>query len=124
MLEALMCLTLAVYFEARSEPSEGQIAVAQVVLNRVASEDYPDNICEVVKERKQFSFYWDGKPETVYNKPAWGEAFLYASAVYYDLLDDLTKGATHYHADYVTPTWATAGSLTSQIDKHIFYRLE
>ena len=88
MLEAIMCLAMAIYFEARSEPVEGQMAVAQVVMNRVANTRYPSEVCEVVKQKYQFAFYWDGKPETVHNKDAWGTAFIYASAVYSGLVPD------------------------------------
>ena len=124
MLEAIMCLTMAIYFEARSEPVEGQMAVAQVVMNRVANTRYPSEVCEVVKQKYQFAFYWDGKPETVHNKDAWGTAFIYASAVYSGLVPDTTEGATHYHADYVNPMWANTADLTAQIQTHIFYRMD
>lgn len=134
MLEAIMCLTMAIYYEARNQSPEGQIAVAQVILNRVASDNFPNDVCSVVKQGRywssipmrhqcQFSFWCDGLKEEIRNKEAFGTAFIYASASYCDLLTDNTDGADHYHASYVTPSWRNAGELTAQIQDHIFYRL-
>ena len=79
MLSTISCLALAIYFEARSEPIAGQLAVAQVILNRVVDERYPDTVCEVIMEgpthpsghpvrhKCQFSFWCDGKPENVHD---------------------------------------------------------
>lgn len=133
MIEALMCLTMAVYFEARGEPPKGQIAVAQVIMNRVESKQYPDSACAVVKQGRhrngfplrnqcQFSFWCDGKSEVIRNKDAWGDAFMYASAVYYGLVPDPTKGATHYHTTWVNPVWSEAMGRTLQVNNHVFYR--
>lgn len=116
----LACLALAVYFEARSEPLRGQLAVAQVVLNRVESPHYPDTVCGVVREYKQFSFYWDGKSDTPYNARAWEQAKLVASAAADGTCIAELDGVTHYHADYVTTNWGY--ELVVKIGKHLFYR--
>lgn len=133
MLEAIMCLTMAVYFEARGEPPLGQMAVAHVVMNRVENDSYPDSVCKVVKQGRywrhvplrhqcQFSFWCDGKPEVVANREAWGNAFIYASAVYTGWLSDPTKGATHYHTTWVNPVWSLPMDITTQLNNHVFYR--
>ena len=133
MLEAIMCLTMAVYFEARGEPPLGQMAVAHVVMNRVESDSYPDSVCAVVKQGRywkhvplrhqcQFSFWCDGKPEVVANREAWANAFIYASAVYMGLVTDTTVGATHYHTKQVNPSWTLPMSMTTQVNNHVFYR--
>ena len=78
---ALACLSLNVYFEARNQPVAGQVAVAQVTMNRVADPRYPDTVCEVVYDHKQFSWYWDGKSDRPVEEEAWEQAQLIASAV-------------------------------------------
>ena len=118
---SLACLALAVYFEARSEPLAGQLAVAQVVLNRVADPRYPDKVCEVVYQRYQFSFYWDGKPERAKDKQAWQTAELVASAALAGSGHAGLAGVTHYHAAYVQPRWAHAYTLVATIGTHRFY---
>ncbi len=121
MTDPITCLALAIYFEARGEPVDGQAAVAGVVLERVASDSYPDTICEVVFQRKQFSAFNSGIPK-VTDKTAWIASETVARAV----LDDpegtvLILGATHYHADSVKPFWADYYSPLGQIGAHIFY---
>lgn len=122
LAESLICLALAIYFEARSEPREGQIAVAHVILNRVEHPRFPNDVCAVVKQRNQFSFYWDGKPENPREPEAWRDALFYARATMQDVIPDPTNGALFYHADYVEPRWRTAFVRTAQIGRHIFYR--
>ena len=122
------CLATGIYFEARGESYSGQRAVAEVILNRVASKNYPDTICGVVFQGAsrrtgcQFSFACDGKPDTPKNRLAWRKAERLAKLVTYNAADNRMVGsATHYHADYVQPRWA--GSLTevAKIGRHIFY---
>lgn len=125
------CLAMAIYFEARSEPIAGQLAVAQVVENRVASRHYPDNICEVVMEGPvyksghpkrnmcQFSFWCDGKPETINDNDAWQTALRIAKSVK-DI--DVSEGATHYHSIDVSPAWRYTMQTTVVIGRHIFYK--
>ena len=137
IVEAVMCLALNVYHEAKNQSLIGQIAVAQVVMNRVKDERYPDNVCDVVyqgqyykwkpdlpiKNRCQFSWYCDGKSDKP-NKDtfAWEQAVTVAHGVYYGKLDDFVEGATHYHAHYVLPEWASSKTYITRIDDHIFYR--
>lgn len=119
MLAAILCMAEAIYFESRSEPLPAQFAVAQVIQNRVEDPRYPDDACQVVHQPWAFSYYWDGKPETIRNKEAWGQAVIVAMAVSFNLMPDTTGKATHYHADYVSPNWAT--SEPRRIGSHLFY---
>ncbi|WP_374545613.1 cell wall hydrolase [Rhodoblastus sp.] len=125
------CLAQAIYFEARSEPPEGQAAVAQVILNRMTSGLYPSTICGVVFQNRshyracQFSFACEGKSLRVQEADAWSQATRIANEV----LDGRTwlaevGGSTHYHADYVRPRWARSLKKTDVIGRHIFYRLK
>lgn len=122
------CLAQAVYFEARSEPPEGQLAVAQVVLNRVASPFWPDSICSVVfqgehrRHRCQFSFACDGLSDNPKNPDAWLLAKAVAAVALEARWQDLAHEATHYHADYVAPAWREAMDPTAHYGRHIFYR--
>jgi len=122
------CLTQAVYFEARSEPLEGQLAVAQVVLNRVKAGNYPDSICGVVfqnqhiRNRCQFSFACDGLSDKPYNPASWEIARRVSYIALSGHWDDITKSATHYHAYYVSPGWAARLEETGTFGSHIFYR--
>ncbi len=124
------CLAEAIYFEARSEPASGQAAVAQVVLNRVRSGLYPQSVCGVVYQNRhrymacQFSFACEGKSLRVTEAGPWRQAVKIAREV--------TEGktylsgvgaATHYHANYVRPTWSRRLKKTDKIGTHIFYKL-
>jgi len=127
--KAEKCLADAVYFEARGEPVRGQIAVAQVVMNRVFSPFYPDNVCGVVYQNArrhlacQFTFACDGVPNVVTEPDAW----LRAKRIARDMLDgklwmpDVAK-ATHYHAYWVHPDWVREMNKISHIGVHTFYR--
>jgi len=125
------CLAQAVYFEARGEPAEGQLAVAQVVMNRVASQYYPNNVCDVVyqnqnrRNRCQFSFACDGRPERINDQEAWGVATTIATKVLTGEVMSEAVGvqATHYHASYVRPNWIRDMVKIRQIGAHIFYRV-
>ena len=131
------CMAKNIYFEAAVESTAGQLAVAQVTLNRVNSKHYPNSVCEVVyqgphtsdgfpkRDRCQFSWYCDGKGDEVKNKgKLWNTAHNLAKYVLKrqeDLLD-ITDGATHYHANYIdAPRWAGQKRVTTSIDQHIFY---
>ncbi len=133
MVEAVMCIALAVYFESRGESQAGQLAVAQVIMNRVEHEAYPDDPCAVVKQGRywrhiplrhqcQFSFWCDGLPERIEDREAWGMAVLNGAVVYWGWLPDYTKGATHYHAAWVRPQWSSRMEQTVRVDNHVFYR--
>ena len=121
----LFCLALNVYFEARSEDLAAQYAVAEVTLNRVASPDFPDDVCEVVWQRKQFSWTHDGKSDKPKDKKAWRRA---VSVAAYALEDDghvvVGYDALYYHADYVKPYWAKAYERVAKVGRHIFYRMK
>jgi len=136
--EALVCLALNVYHEARDQPFIGQVAVAQVVMNRVKDERYPDDVCGVVKQgltyswdtdypvlnRCQFSWYCDGKSDKTPDAEAHNRSMLVAHGVMNGHLDDFVEGSTHYHATYVRPDWAETKTKVVQIGEHIFYRWE
>ena len=126
----MRCLALNVYFEARGEAAEGQLAVAMVTMNRVKSRHYPNSVCGVVWQRKQFSWTHDGKADRPSDKRAWDLAQKIARFAYlrYGNLTertrnalDLTKGALHYYAPHITlPYWAEAHSVTREIGGHVF----
>ena len=136
---ALMCMALNMYHEAKNQSMLGQIAVGQVVMNRVEDKRFPDNVCDVVTEavtykgtdkpvlhKCQFSWYCDGqKDEPDLDSKEWWDAKEYASIVLSGtIMLDVTEGATHYHATYVRPAWAKTKTKTTRIDRHIFYRWE
>ena len=122
------CLATAIYHEARGEPVRGQIAVAQVVLNRVKSEYYPNTVCGVVfqndhwRNRCQFSFACDGKSDRWRDRQSWALAEAIANKVADGsaYLTDVGQ-ATHYHADYVNPRWNRSMNKVSKIGQHIFF---
>ena len=136
---ALMCLALNTYHEAKNQSMIGQVATAQVVMNRVADRRYPNTVCEVVKQgpkykgsdvpvrhKCQFSWFCDGKSdEPKKDSEAWFKAQDYARIVLSGrIVLDVTEGATHYHATYVRPSWAKTKTRTTRIESHIFYRWE
>lgn len=122
------CLSEAIYFEARGESLAGQVAVGEVILNRVDSRRYPNSVCKVVKQGAsnlnacQFSYNCDGKAEKIAERAAFERAGKIARALLDGQPRKLTKGATHYHATYVKPRWAKKLVKTAEIDAHIFYR--
>lgn len=123
------CLATAIYHEARGESRDGQMAVAQVILNRVSDDRYPDSICGVVYENKhmrnacQFSFACDGVAETRGETKAWNLAMEIAKkASNSDQPVADLRLATHYHANYASPYWAPKMQKLKQIGQHIFYR--
>jgi spore germination cell wall hydrolase CwlJ-like protein len=125
MLEVL-CLTVAIYYEARGEPIEGQAAVAQVILNRVQHPDFPDDACAVVFEPNQFSFVADVGIENllpVMLERADAAAIARTSQVALEVVEGYHTHitSTHYHATYVEPFWADEYTLDFQIGDHIFY---
>lgn len=127
--KAHKCLTEAIYYEARGEPVRGQIAVAQVVMNRVFSYYYPNNVCGVVYQnahRKlacQFTFACDGIPETIKEPDAYDRAERIANETLdgKHWLPDVGK-ATHYHAYWVHPRWVRYMHKLDKIGVHTFYR--
>ena len=134
---ALVCLAMNVYWEARSQSTVGQIAVAQVVINRVNDDRYPDSVCDVVtqgvrhsgsdvpvKHKCQFSWFCDGLKDYPKDHKAWAKSMMVAISVLDGKTVDMLDGATHYHAVNVYPEWALTKTRTARIDNHIFYRWE
>ena len=119
------CLADNIYHEAGYESEDGKVAVALVTLNRVNDERFPKDICSVVKQKTnstcQFSWFCMNVTKNK-NNPAYEESLEAALWVYanYEQLDDITKGAIYYHADYVNPQWKLRK--TTKIGRHIFYR--
>lgn len=127
----MMCLITAIYFESGNQSLVGQVAVGDVIINRVLDPRYPSTICEVTKEGRyvpwsdhpvrnmcQFSFWCDGKPEEAPTSPK----SLLAAALALYIPFDVSGGATHYHASYVAPSWARDSLRTVAIGQHIFYK--
>ena len=124
---ALGCLTSAIYYEAGNEPVSGKRAVAQVIVNRWASASFPKTICGVVQQGApragcQFTFECDGSLARRPNPESWAQAQSVAQAALAGSVDFEVGAATHYHADYVVPTWATTMVKLVKIGHHIFYR--
>lgn len=125
----IKCLAQNIYFEARSEPDAGKLAVGHVVMNRVASGDYPNRVCAVVRQggedrlhNCQFSWWCDGRSDKPTDKKAWEHAKALARSVYWNFSPDPTDGAKWYHADYVTPSWRKRFERGPVIGRHVFYR--
>ena len=122
------CLTEALYFEARGENLVGQVAVAEVILNRVDSKTYPDSVCGVIQQGQsrrnscQFSYICDGKVEHIGNRRAFEEMGQIAWVMLQGKPRILTGKATHYHNSSVKPRWAKRLVRTARIGDHIFYR--
>ena len=117
----LICLAMNIYWEARNQSVAGQLAVAQVTLNRVLDPRYGENVCEVVYEHMQFSWYWDGKSDVPMEINAWERAYLIASAALDGSGHVELEGVTHYHAVYSRPFWRAYMVKVAEIDDHIFY---
>jgi|TARA_R110002167_G_scaffold80265_1_gene220617 spore germination cell wall hydrolase CwlJ-like protein len=127
------CLAEAMYFEARDQGWRGMLAVGIVIQNRVKDPRYPDDACGVVRQGKyrngnpikhrcQFSYYCDGKPERPSEKEAWRQAVDIAALLTTTEVEMTgLEGATHYHADWVKPSWSRAFERRQKIGSHIFY---
>jgi len=134
------CLAQNIYFEAGNQSLDGMAAVADVTLNRVENDSYPNDICSVVKEGLkhpngmmkrnmcQFSWYCDGKSDKVpasTTSQTWKQALSVSNAILNNnKYRGITEGSTHYHAVYVTPDWIydRGMSRVMQIGSHIFYK--
>lgn len=144
----MQCLAMNIYHEARNDMLAGQFAVADVVLNRVNDARYPNTICDVIKEgpvkeswktkqtpdpndavyhpvrnRCQFSWYCDGKPDDIDDIDSWKQAQSVAYMIINrNIMRGITEGSTHYHATYVSPKWAPTLYSIGRIGKHQFYK--
>ena len=125
----LNCLALNIYFEARSEPEEGKLAVGHVVMNRVVNRRFPSTVCGVVRQggelrrhRCQFSWWCDGRSDKPRNRREWQKSSQIALSIYWGQSEDPTDGALWYHADYVKPGWRKHFERGPKIGRHIFYR--
>lgn len=121
-----LCLATAIFFEARNQSVDGQMAVGEVIINRMIDEQWPDTICGVVYQSKQFSFTHDGLSDdpTTYLEPnAWRVAQLIAHNIQHDRhLIGLTS--VYYHTVDVHPHWLHDMQLDGQIGDHLFYSKE
>lgn len=123
-----MCLSEAIYYEARSEPRDGQRAVAEVVLNRVKSKHYPNSVCGVVYEGShrrngcQFTFSCDGSIDTAPRGKAWQRARDVARLVLTDEAAGILGRETHYHTLDINPVWTADLQYTKTVGSHKFYR--
>lgn len=146
----LYCLAMNIYHEARAEPIAGMYAVADVTINRTLDTRYPDTVCGVVMQARwkeswktkqyadlpkservmipirnkcQFSWFCDGRSDKVTDSDSWRKC----QEIAYRIVQErkyrgITEGATHYHADYVSPKWRTDLDLVGRVGTHIFYR--
>ena len=150
-IEEVRCLAENIYHEARNQGTAGWLAVASVTLNRVTDRRFPNTICGVVfqaetkeswktkskknipdaerifypvRHRCQFSWYCDGKSDDINHISIFLEIMTFTKFILTSqiMMFDITDGATFYHADYVTPSWAKSKTKTIEIGDHIFYR--
>ena len=129
LMTATACLALNVFFEARYESTEGQLAVAQVTLNRVKDKRYPNTICKVVWDKKQFSWTHDGVHDdpnrmSYLDRKAWEDIQKLSSDVLEGTLELSGLTATHYHASSVRPFWVDHYEYDGKVGNHLFYTNE
>ncbi|MEP9402990.1 cell wall hydrolase [Sphingomonas sp. VNH70] len=119
--EELNCLAVSVYYESKGEPLSGQLAVADVILNRTTSGRFPKSVCSVVKQPGQFSFVKGGKlPEIDTSRRAWKTAVAVARVATKDLWESPAKDALYFHARHLSPNWGKAR--VASVGNHVFYR--
>ncbi len=122
--QELGCLALNIYHEGRGEARQGQVAIAAVTMNRVNSKYYPDTVCEVVWQRKQFSWtHVASKFHSVTDQEAWRQSLALAQAFLDGGKVTEVGNATHYHASSVQPYWASEDKLVARVGNHYFYIL-
>ena len=122
------CMSEALYFEARGETVKGMFAVAEVIVNRVASARFPDTVCGVINQgtgkryQCQFTYTCDGYAETIREPKAFARVQKVAELALSGSVPPLTEGATHYHTTAVKPRWSRTYTRTARIGVHVFYR--
>ncbi len=122
------CMSQAIYYEARSEPRSGQIAVAEVIQNRIKNKHFPNTVCDVVYEGSerstgcQFTFTCDGSMDEAPKGKGWDRSVEVANLVLSSGYTPLTHWATHYHTQEVNPKWSQTMRMTRQVGNHVFYR--
>jgi spore germination cell wall hydrolase CwlJ-like protein len=121
VIASVLCLAMNIYGEARGESLEGQMAVAQVTLNRVEHPAYPDDVCSVVFQESQFS--WTRSPLEINEPEAFATSLQVAGQVLFDRPEDLTHGSTHFYSGKRVPSWAHRLDRVGRIDNHTFFRL-
>ena len=143
-VEQRECMLEAILFEAGNQSTIGKLAVAIVIMNRKDHISYPDTVCDVVhqgpinswwynthdrivpvKHKCQFSYWCDGKSDDVMvfeGTKTYDESLMIVDFVFENTLPFILEGATHYHADYVKPKWASVLKKVATIDNHIFYK--
>ena len=124
----LDCSALAVYWEARGEGKESQHAIAHVILSRVADEGFPNTICGVVEQSREFpagscqlSWWCDGRRDEPREREAWDRAKRIARDALLQPEDDPTRGALYYHTKSVKPEWRRDHGVVAQVGRHLFY---
>lgn len=119
----IKCLADNIYFEAKNEPLEGQLAVAKVTLNRVDHPHYPKTVCGVVWQHAQFSWTKDGKSDIPDSKLIYSEIYSLAEEILlYDMgTDIISSDALYFHAVYIKPKWARKMRNPKRIGNHVFY---
>ena len=129
----LFCMAEAIYFESRGEPAIGQLAVGITIKNRFQSKRYPDNICKVVRQGRylhgspirdqcQFSYFCDGKLETISDLKAWNKALGLAALVLSARIEIAgLENVTHYHSVKVKPGWSKKLQYKTTVGRHLFY---
>ena len=119
------CLATAVYFEARGESLEGQLAVAHVIMNRAASGRYPADWCGVMTQPWQFSFvnpHTGAVPQADVSSTSWRKAEAVALLAASNIVPSVGQDVLWYHANYVAPAWGPRLQLAERIGAHLFYR--
>jgi spore germination cell wall hydrolase CwlJ-like protein len=132
----LRCLVLNSYYEARNQDEEAIMGVAMVTLNRLKDRRYPDSVCDVIKQSRvdyrgriilnqcQFSWYCDGKSDSPKDRIAYMRVqdVTERALLQWNSNEDITYGATHYHANYVNPDWSYSLNKVTSIGDHVFYK--
>jgi len=122
--QELGCLAMNIYHEGRGESAKGRAAIASVTMNRVRSERYPDTVCEVVWQRKQFSWtHIAARHHVITDHRAWNQALVVAKLFLDGALESLVGKATHYHSVDVQPNWLDESKLIALVGDHYFYAL-